>query len=110
MKITALHAGRVPDVVLLCAECGENEARYVDEYARLMCGTCPVKGGIDAIKLTDVPMLLALARRIMRPIDDPAHFKIGGSIPGRLGRFPSHTLADYIDALKDLLGRKPKLP
>lgn len=39
-----------------------NEARYIDEFGQLMCGTCPIKFGADAIKLSDVPTLLVWCR------------------------------------------------
>lgn len=41
--------------------CG-NDARYIDALGRLCCATCPIKLGIDSIKITAVPELLAWAR------------------------------------------------
>lgn len=92
MKITALHVGRQPDVVLLCADCGENEARYIDEYGRHVCGTCPIKGGLDAIKISDVPALLKWCRQVLR----------GGTMREQGG--------SSFQALREILGKKPKLP
>lgn len=96
-----------PDIVLHCADCGENEARYIDEYGHFVCGVCPIRLGSDAIKISDVPELIKLVRKMMRPVDDPAHFKIHGE---SLSTNPGRMLSDYINALKDLLGKKPKLP
>jgi hypothetical protein len=45
-----------------CA-CG-NEARYIDETGALVCGLCPIKHGHDSIRISDVPALLAWARKI----------------------------------------------
>lgn len=52
-----IHGG-----VVTC-KCG-NAARYINERGELCCGTCPIKQGIDSIKLDDVPKLLAWARRL----------------------------------------------
>lgn len=80
------------DVVILCAQCGENEARYIDEYARFVCGTCPIKLGDDAIKLSDVPALLKWCRKVLR----------GGTMRESGG--------SSFEALRNILGKKPKLP
>ena len=37
-------------------KCG-NEARYINAQHELCCSVCPIKGGLDAIRLTDVPTL-----------------------------------------------------
>lgn len=42
--------------------CG-NTARYIDEDGTLCCATCPLKAGKDSIRLSNVPDLLAWARR-----------------------------------------------
>ena len=47
-------------ITLECA-CG-NAARYLNERGQFCCATCPLKQGIDSIKLADVPKLLAWAR------------------------------------------------
>lgn len=48
-------------ITLECA-CG-NAARYLNERGQFCCATCPIKEGIDAIKLVDVPKLLEWARK-----------------------------------------------
>lgn len=50
-------------VQIVCA-CG-NVARYMNDRGELCCGVCPVKQGIDSIKLADVPELLAWARKFI---------------------------------------------
>lgn len=50
--------------MVTCAMSGcSNSARYIDELGRLVCGTCPVANGLDAIRLADVPRLLSWSRR-----------------------------------------------
>jgi hypothetical protein len=46
-----------------CA-CG-NAARYVAADGRLTCALCPLRDGVDSVRLSDVPALLALARRFL---------------------------------------------
>lgn len=46
---------------MTCA-CG-NTARYIDSTGALTCAICPLKAGLDSIRLVDVPALLAWARR-----------------------------------------------
>lgn len=53
--------------VVTC-KCG-NAARYMNARGELCCAICPLKEGIDSIKLDDVPKLLAWARNLVeRPI------------------------------------------
>lgn len=63
MKNTFVMAD-VADRQVRCAFCGTNEARYIDELGNLVCGICPIKQGLDAIKLSDVSKLLRWARQI----------------------------------------------
>ena len=42
--------------------CG-NAARYMNERGELCCSICPLKDGIDSIRLADVAALLAWARK-----------------------------------------------
>ena len=44
--------------------CG-NAARYMNERGELCCSICPLKDGIDSIRLADVPELLAWARKFV---------------------------------------------
>jgi hypothetical protein len=67
-----------------CA-CGENEARYINERGELCCGICPLKQGLDSIKLGDVPALLKWARDVLA----------GGFMGGY-----------SFGALRDIIGRK----
>jgi hypothetical protein len=48
---------------VLC-KCG-NAARYMNARGELCCSLCPLKEGIDSIKLDDVPSLLAWARKFI---------------------------------------------
>jgi hypothetical protein len=81
-----------PDIVLVCGSCLENEARYIDEHGHLVCGTCPIHYGDDAIKISDVPALLKWCRQVLR----------GGTM--------SESGGSSFEALRNILGRKPKLP
>ncbi len=67
--------------------CG-NDARYINERGELCCGICPIKEGIDSIKLGDVSNLLAWAREI----------QVGGFLGG-----------DSFGALRSIIGRKPSV-
>jgi hypothetical protein len=49
-----------------CA-CG-NAARYVVADGRLTCALCPLRAGVDSIRLADVPALLAWARRYLADV------------------------------------------
>lgn len=40
-----------------------NAARYMNARGELCCSICPLKEGIDSIKLDDVPKLLEWARK-----------------------------------------------
>lgn len=80
-----------PRVALLCqmtkhGESCSNEARYIDQWGRLVCGTCPVRDGDDAIKINDVPKLLAWCREVL----------CGGTTNG-----------SSFEALRSIIGRKP---
>ena len=48
---------------IVACKCG-NAARYMNERGELCCSLCPLKEGIDSIKLDDVPKLLAWARSL----------------------------------------------
>lgn len=48
--------------------CG-NDARYVNDRGELCCATCPLKASDDSIRLSNVPALLAWARRYARYLD-----------------------------------------
>jgi hypothetical protein len=52
---------------MLCA-CG-NAARYVNARGELCCGTCPLKEGIDSVKIRAIPDLLAWVRSYLRGDD-----------------------------------------
>jgi hypothetical protein len=67
--------------------CG-NEARYIDEFGMFVCGTCPIKEGVDSIRVADVGPLLKLVREYTTYID---------SISSR----------DFIEQARSLIGRKP---
>lgn len=43
-----------------------NEARYINERGELCCGLCPIKQGIDSIRILDVPHLLRACRWVLR--------------------------------------------
>lgn len=43
----------------------DNIARYINARGELCCSICPLKEGIDSIKLDDVPKLLAGARQLI---------------------------------------------
>ena len=46
-------------------KCSENVARYMNERGELCCAICPLKEGLDSIKLAEVPKLLAWARKFV---------------------------------------------
>lgn len=48
----------------MTCKCG-NSARYINERGELCCGICPLKEGLDSIKLSDVPKLLSWAREFL---------------------------------------------
>lgn len=48
----------------MTCKCG-NAARYINTRGELCCGICPIKEGIDSIKLASVPELLRLARGLI---------------------------------------------
>lgn len=43
-----------------------NEGRYIDEDGQLVCGICPLKLGLDSIKIKSVPALLRWCRETIR--------------------------------------------
>lgn len=43
----------------------DNEARYVNMNGALCCGTCPVKHGIDSVRITDVHKIAAWIRDVV---------------------------------------------
>jgi len=69
-----------------CPYCEENEARYIDETSTFCCGVCPIKQGLDSIRVSDVSALLKWARAI-----DNGGFMDGYSF----------------GALRNIIGRKP---
>lgn len=69
--------------IVLC-KCGENAARYINERGELCCGICPIKQGLDAIKLDDVPQLLGWARITLEYLHGQ-HVPAGDSIRKMLG-------------------------
>jgi hypothetical protein len=75
-----------------CVWCGENEVRYVNEYGQTCCGICPIKHGLDSIRISDVPKLVAWARDIVN-----AHRSVGYTELDRCD----------IEAASELLGQKP---
>lgn len=50
--------------------CG-NKPRYIDEHGELACGVCPIKAGIDSIRISDVPKLVGWARDVARAARHP---------------------------------------
>lgn len=68
---------------IIC-KCG-NAARYVDSQGELCCSLCPLKAGRDAVKITAIPELLQLVRRMARM--HPTSF--GAEIRSLIGRIPS---------------------
>jgi hypothetical protein len=72
-----------------CPYCEENETRCIDETGTLCCGVCPIKQGLDSIRISDVAALLKWARAVER----------GGFMGG-----------DSFGALRDIIGRKPLVP
>lgn len=69
---------------MICS-CG-NTARYIDSTGALTCAICPIKAGLDSIRFSDVPALLAWARR-----------HLAGS----------HSFDGSDQALRDIIGRAP---
>lgn len=67
-------------------DCG-NDARYIDEHGKLVCGVCPIRLGHDAIKIKDVPVLLAWCREMLA----------GGTMDG-----------SSFAALRGIIGVKPE--
>jgi hypothetical protein len=76
----------------MCARCEENQARYIDEVGLLVCGTCPVAGNFDSIRLADVPALLQWARKILEGgFMDGYSF---GKLRTIVGRHPNETTSN----------------
>lgn len=67
----------------MTCKCG-NEARYINELGEFCCATCPLKGDLDSIRLTDVPPLLSWCRDLQTYLDTGS-FSMGelASIIGR---------------------------
>lgn len=63
---------------MTCA-CG-NAARYINERGELCCGTCPVRDGLDSIRITDVGGLLAWAREVSAELDEPRRHELQSMI------------------------------
>lgn len=76
--------------ITLPCKCG-NAARYMNERGQFCCSVCPIKEGLDAIKLADVPKLLAWARKL----DKHAETSLG------------FHAADVFE-LRDIIQSKPK--
>ncbi len=55
-----------------CAVCNVNFARYIMSDGRLTCAICSLAVGLDSIRLSDVPQLLAWARKYVA-----ANFPLG---------------------------------
>lgn len=71
----------------------QNDARYVDQHGKLVCGTCPIKRGEDSIRVADVPALLAWAREFV-------HFMDASDAPDQ-------RLAAATRLMRDIIGRSP---
>ncbi len=54
--------------IMTCV-CG-NEARYVDESGALTCAICPIRTGVDSIKIGSVPALLFWCRQLLQDSED----------------------------------------
>jgi len=80
--------------IVLC-KCGENAARYINERSELCCGICPIKQGLDAIKLDDVPQLLGWARITIEYLrGQNTHIPAGDGIQKMLGDRPPSLCED----------------
>lgn len=79
--------------------CG-NAARYINERGELCCAICPIKQGIDSIRLIDVPRLLAFARKLLVGEDAPV---IDGWQPGG----PILQITKYREELREIIGKPP---
>jgi hypothetical protein len=80
--------------------CG-NAARYINERGELCCAICPIKQGLDAIKLASVPALLAFARSLLVGEDSPW-------VDGHQPNGPALQLAPYRAQLREIIGRVPE--
>lgn len=84
-----IHGG-----IVMCA-CGENAARYINSKGELCCGICPIKQGLDSIKLDDVPQLLGWARITIEYLKGKVgHVPAGDSIQKMLGDQAAVACAD----------------
>jgi hypothetical protein len=45
-------------------KCG-NAARYINELGEFCCALCPIKEGLDSIRLSNVPALLSFVRHLL---------------------------------------------
>ena len=81
-------------------ECG-NAARYINERGELCCAICPIKQGLDAIRLSDVPRLLAFARKLLVGEDNPV---IDGWQPDG---GPILQIIKYRSELREIIGKGP---
>jgi hypothetical protein len=48
---------------MVTCTCG-NEPRYIDAHGKLVCGLCPIKEGVDSIRISQIPGLLRWARHV----------------------------------------------
>ena len=80
---------------VLCS-CGSgNAARYINEKGELCCGICPIKQGLDAIRVADVPQLLGWARITIEYLrGQNAHIPAGDGIQATLGQRPAVICTD----------------
>lgn len=52
----------------LNCRCG-NAARYINELGEFCCAICPLKSDLDAVRLSDVPLLLQWCRNLQFDMD-----------------------------------------
>ncbi len=79
--------------------CG-NAARYINEHGELCCAICPIKQGLDSIKIASVPALLAFARKLLVGEGSPW-------IDGHQPHGPILQIDRYRAELREIIGRAP---
>lgn len=69
------------------ADCS-NDARYINECGELCCGLCPIKQGLDSIRLADVGDLLIVTRALTFQADPRAIERCVARLRVILGQMP----------------------
>ena len=90
-RIMGAIAGSI-QTEILCVYCNKNDARLITEHGGLACAVCCEARKVDAIRVSDVPALLKLARNMV----DSAE------------RGGAWAKSERAEAFEAVIGRRPK--